>query len=271
MDIHHVLCLSASLPLFRALTLSLSHALTSSLTRTRRGKIPSTRILVHSILHAGNAACTIIADGVVSVKLDEVCGAVGLEVAGVVVVLIDDVGAGLVGGGVVTKVSMLQSAPVQPSSQMHVPSLPLQRPLPLHIVNILHCLMHSLEYMFSSHALQPTPEKPSGQPPPSGVVCGAVVVGVVLKVVVGAGVVLEVLVGEGVVLEVVGAGLVVVLDKVVAATVVVLQDVVRAGVVVEVVRVSVVVVGDGVAWELVADVCYGHTNDDDDCLVQAYT
>ena len=167
---------------------------------------------------------------------------------------------------------VLQATPVHPSWQMHVPSLPLQRPLPLHVVvNILHCLMHSLEYLFSSHALQPTPEKPSGHPPPSGVVCGAVVVGVVLKVVVGAGVVLEVLVGEGVVLEVVGAGLVVVLDKVVAATVVVLQDVVRAGVVVEVVRVSVVVVGDGVAWELVADVCYGHTNDDDDCLVQAYT
>jgi hypothetical protein len=136
MDIYHVLCLSASLPLFRALTLSLSHALTSSLTRTPRGKIPSTRILVHSILHAGNAACTIIGDGVVSVKLDEVCGAVGLEEAGVVVVLIDDVGAGLVGGGVVTKVSMLQSAPVQPSSQMQVPSHPRHRPLPLHVVNI---------------------------------------------------------------------------------------------------------------------------------------
>ena len=130
MDIYHVLCLSASLPLFRALTLSLTHALTSSLTRTRRGKIPSTRILVHSILHAGNAACTIIADGVVSVKLDEVCGAVGLEVAGVVVLLIDDVGAGLVGGGVVTKVSMLQSAPVQPSSQMQVPSHPRHCPCP---------------------------------------------------------------------------------------------------------------------------------------------
>ena len=226
----------ATLPLFRALTLSLSHALTSSLTRTRRGKIPSTRILVHSILHAGNAACTIIADGVVSVKLDEVCGAVGLEVAGVVVVLIDDVGAGLVGGGVVTKVSMLQSAPVQPSSQMHVPSLPLQRPLPLHIVNILHCLMHSLEYMFSSHALQPTPEKPSGHPPPSGVVCGAVVVGVVLKVVVGAGVVLEVVfcavvelevvVGKGVLLEVVvSEGLV--LE--VVGTVLVVIDLVQSG------------------------------------------
>jgi hypothetical protein len=179
----------------------------------------------------------------------------------------------VVGVGVVTEVSMLQAAPVQPSSQMHVPSVPLQRPLPLHVVNILHCLMHSLEYMFSSHAWQPTPERPSsGQPAPSGVVCGAVVVGVVLKVVVGAGVVLEVLVGEGVVLEVVGAGLVVVPDKVVSATVVVvLQDVVCAGFVVAVVRVSVVVVGDGVARELFADVCYAHTNDDDDCLVQAYS
>jgi hypothetical protein len=129
--IYHVLCLSAALPLFGALTHSLSHVLTSSLTRTRRGKIPSTRILVHSILHAGNAACTIIGDGVVSVKLDEVCGAVGLEVAGVVVLLIDDVGAGLVGGGVVTKVSMLQSAQVQPSSQMQVPSHPRHRPWPI--------------------------------------------------------------------------------------------------------------------------------------------
>jgi hypothetical protein len=119
--------------------------------------------------------------------------------------------------------------------------------------------MHSLEYMFSSHAWQPTPERPSsGQPAPSGVVCGAVVVGVVLKLVVGAGVVLEVLVVEGVVLEVVGAGLVVVPDKVVSATVVVvLQDVVCAGFVVAVVRVSVVVVGDGVARELFADVIIG--------------
>ena len=53
---------------------------------------------------------------------------------------------------------MLQAAPVQPSSQMHVPSVPLQRPLPLHVLarlSILHCLMHSR---------QPTPEKPSGHP-----------------------------------------------------------------------------------------------------------
>ena len=68
----------------------------------------------------------------------------------------------VVRGGVVTEVGMLQFAPVHPSSQMHVPSLPLQRPLPTHVVKALHGLMHSLEYMFSSQTWQPMPEKPSG-------------------------------------------------------------------------------------------------------------
>jgi hypothetical protein len=67
----------------------------------------------------------------------------------------------VVGVGVVAEVGMLQPMPVQPSSQMHVPSLPLQRPLPAHVVEALHCFMHSLEYMFSSHTWQPMPEKPS--------------------------------------------------------------------------------------------------------------
>ena len=51
----------------------------------------------------------------------------------------------VVRGGVVTEVGMLQPAPVQPSSQMHVPSLPLQRPLPAHVVEALHCAVHPPE------------------------------------------------------------------------------------------------------------------------------
>ena len=66
------------------------------------------------------------------------------------------------GANAVVVVGVLQCSPVQPSSQMHVPSLPLQRPLPLHVVYILQCSVHSQEYMFPSHTWQPMPEKPSG-------------------------------------------------------------------------------------------------------------
>jgi hypothetical protein len=51
----------------------------------------------------------------------------------------------VVGRGVVAEVDMLQPTPVQPSSQMHVPSLPLQRPLPAHVVKALHCSVHPPE------------------------------------------------------------------------------------------------------------------------------
>jgi hypothetical protein len=51
----------------------------------------------------------------------------------------------VVGEGVVAEVGMLQPAPFQPSSQMHVPSLPLQRPLPEQVVEALQWSSHPPE------------------------------------------------------------------------------------------------------------------------------
>ena len=49
------------------------------------------------------------------------------------------------GANAVVVVGVLQCSPVQPSSQMHVPSLPLQRPLPAHVVMALQCSVHPPE------------------------------------------------------------------------------------------------------------------------------